>query len=144
MTRKHAKTSAHGMLGLRNAPRDGLAWVAVIREGVAASVFEQVIAPLGWTLGDLSKVIAVPERTLHRHKSAGTRLMKGEAERLVRLTRVIERVFEVFEDWPKARAWLAGPIHGLGGAAPQELLDTDAGAAVVLDELGRLEHGIHS
>ena len=136
--------SAHVLLGLRKAPRNELAWVEVIRSGVSGRAADKLAAPLDWTLQELATAINVPLRTLHRHKAAGTRLLKGDAERLVRFAQVLERVQAVFEDPKKSAAWLSGPVLGLGGRAPRELLDTDAGATLVLSELDRLEHGIFS
>lgn len=136
--------SAHDLLGLRKAPRNALAWVDVIRKGVPARAIDRVASHLDWSLQEVSQALAVPLRTLHRHKGAGTRIFKGDAERIVRFAQVLERVQEVFGDAQKSAAWLSGPIVGLGGRAPRELLDTDAGAALVLSELERLEHGIFS
>ena len=42
----------------------------------------------------------------------------------------------------KATRWLAKPNRGLGGQAPETLLETDAGATTVLQLLERIEHGI--
>ena len=136
--------AAHTLLGLRKAPRTALGWIDVIREGVSASAAGRLTAHLDWSLAELAQALDLPLRTLHRHRGAGTRFFKGEAERLVRLAQVLERAQAVFGAPEKSAAWLGGEIPGLGGRAPRELLDTDAGATLVLSELDRLEHGIFS
>jgi putative toxin-antitoxin system antitoxin component (TIGR02293 family) len=44
----------------------------------------------------------------------------------------------------KARRWIVKPSRALGGESPLHLLDTDIGTNAVLDELGRIEHGVFS
>ena len=62
----------------------------------------------------------------------------------VRLTRVIKRAEQVFEDRDAALDWLNSGNAALAGASPLSLLDTDEGAESVIDMLGRIEHGVFS
>jgi putative toxin-antitoxin system antitoxin component (TIGR02293 family) len=52
------------------------------------------------------------------------------------------RVVEVFGSSQKAQRWLETPIRSLNNRAPLEVLDSAAGRKLVLDTLGRIEHGI--
>ena len=45
---------------------------------------------------------------------------------------------------PPKRGWLREPSRALGGAIPLSLLDTADGFTGVMDELGRIEHGVFS
>ena len=51
---------------------------------------------------------------------------------------------EVFEDPTMCDGWLKSPCRVLGNVTPLSLLETDAGIEAVLNELGRIEHGIVS
>ncbi len=44
----------------------------------------------------------------------------------------------------KATKWLATPNRAIGGKAPEALLVTDNGVRMVLQLLGRIEHGVVS
>lgn len=66
-----------------------------------------------------------------------------EAAMLLRLARSLVRAAEVFEDAAAALDWLQSRNRALGDVTPLSLLDTDAGAARVMDTLGRIEHGVH-
>lgn len=48
----------------------------------------------------------------------------------------------VFEDTEVALGWIQSSNSSLGGVTPLSLLDTEMGADVVLDTLGRIEHGV--
>ena len=60
----------------------------------------------------------------------------------MRVAKLTERAHEVFGDLESAREWLKSPQFALGGEIPLEYADTEPGAQVVEDVLGRLEHGI--
>ena len=63
-------------------------------------------------------------------------------DRVARVTRVTTRAEEALGDASKARRWLRKPNRALQGQRPLDLLDSDAGARVVEQALGRIEHGL--
>ena len=50
----------------------------------------------------------------------------------------------MFGDQEKAIVWLGTPNRALGGDRPLDLLDTDMGARMVEDILGRIAYGVYS
>jgi putative toxin-antitoxin system antitoxin component (TIGR02293 family) len=65
-----------------------------------------------------------------------------ESDRAVRLARVLGLALEVFQNRRNAViAWLHDPIVALGGKAPVDLFDTDAGVRTVEQVLTRLDYG---
>lgn len=88
----------------------------------------------------LLAVVGIPTRTAARRK-AGRYLKPDEADRVLRVARVVEESARVFGGYEKAAAWLRARHPLLGGAAPFELLGSDAGAKAVSDELVRIDHG---
>ena len=99
---------------------------------------------LGKFLGEsafrLMRIIESNARTAQRRKEQGT-LTADESDRIARIARVIQRAIEAFGDKGQAREWIKRPNRTLQGFAPLWLLSTDAGAALVTDELGRIEYG---
>ncbi len=85
-------------------------------------------------------VVGIAARTAARRK-AERFLKPDEADRVLRVARVFEEAARVFGGHAKAAAWLRARHPLLGGAAPFELLGSDAGAKAVSDELVRIEHG---
>ena len=66
------------------------------------------------------------------------------SDHMVQVAKVIARANEVLGDTKVAQEWLKSPIPALGESTPFSLLDTSTGIDLVLDELGRLEHGVFS
>lgn len=70
------------------------------------------------------------------------RLSREQSDHLTRVERVVTRAEEAIGDGVKARRWLRKPNHALQGRRPLDLLSNDAGARVVEQVLGRIEHGL--
>jgi putative toxin-antitoxin system antitoxin component (TIGR02293 family) len=96
-------------------------------------------------LASVAKWIDLPTSTLDRRKKSHQSLRPDESDRLYRLAQVFEKAVGLFEgDVTAAREWLTTPARGLGQQVPLELVQTAVGAQMVLDLIGRLEHGVFS
>lgn len=135
--------SAVRLIGITPAdhPLTQLEWVSVIRKGVPSAAVEALTGYLLLSQADLSVALDIPERTLARRKNEGI-LNRDESAKMVRTARVLERAEEVFEEAGAARVWLKSANTSLSGETPLSLLDTEVGAEIVLDTLGRIEHGV--
>jgi putative toxin-antitoxin system antitoxin component (TIGR02293 family) len=95
---------------------------------------------LGESAAKLMRIIESNERTAQRRREQGM-LNPEESDRIARIARVTQRAIEAFGDRSQAREWIKRPNRALQGLTPLGLLSTDAGAALVTDELGRIEYG---
>ena len=71
-------------------------------------------------------------------------LTPSESDRTVRVARVYAGAVEMIGDRDKATEWLNTPNRALGGERPLDQLDTDTGARMVEDILGRIAYGVYS
>jgi putative toxin-antitoxin system antitoxin component (TIGR02293 family) len=95
---------------------------------------------IGVTPEELLAVVGIPARTAARRKTE--RFLKpDEADRVLRVARVVEESARVFGGYEKGATWLRARHPLLAGAAPFTLLGSDAGAKSVSDELIRIDHG---
>lgn len=137
--------SAVSLLGgkdvLRAQPRVVMDWIPLVRQGLPSASVDSVVRMTGITQSELARTLAIPERTLARHKREGA-LSPEESAKFVRFARVVERAVSVFKDTDNALDWLQSPNTALGSVTPLSLLDTDIGADSVLDTLGRIEYGV--
>ena len=111
-----------------------------IEQGLPLSALEQVndtIAP-----GDSNfRFLIVPKATLTR-RQRGQHLSPAESEIVARLALVWDRTMEIYQDEKAARRFLHTPHQLLNGRTPVDVaLRTGAGARLVENILGRLEHG---
>jgi putative toxin-antitoxin system antitoxin component (TIGR02293 family) len=119
------------------------AFAARVREGLPYEALAAVAARYDIPLRELTRVLALPERTLARRKIEG-RLRADESDRLFRLGRVAALAEDVLGETAKAARWLRRPNRALGGRAPLDVLDTDLGAQQAETVLHRVEHGVFS
>jgi len=115
--------------------------IEAIRKGLKRETVDYVARVLEVNASEMSRFLHVSPRTLHRYKP-GEVLSPDTSDHLVQVYRVYMRALDVFTDDKKALRWLKYPSLALGNISPFELLDTSAGVEMVLDELGRIEHGI--
>lgn len=79
-------------------------------------------------------------RTYQRRKASGGALTHSEADATLRSARVAREALTTFGDQARATAWLKTPNAFLG-AAPIDLMSSDAGARAVEQELVRIHWG---
>jgi putative toxin-antitoxin system antitoxin component (TIGR02293 family) len=127
----------------RGAGDDRTSWTQIIRGGIPSKALESTARNLGVSINELSQSLGLPARTMHRRLAKGERLSPEETERSVRAARALARAQQLLGD-DNGRAWLLEGSRGLGGDVPITLLDTADGFTAVMDELGRLEHGVIS
>lgn len=111
-----------------------------IREGFPARVVQQLMRASGLTLKDLSASLSLSARSLQRRGQQG-RLAGYESDRLYRLARILALARDAVGAPEAAAQWLKAPNRALGGATPLQLLDTEPGARLVENVLGRIAYG---
>jgi putative toxin-antitoxin system antitoxin component (TIGR02293 family) len=139
------RLSAADVLGgesvLRALPESDLEWIALVREGIAASSIPAAARFVGISPRDLSRLLDMTPRTQARRMRECV-LSRAESGKMVRLARVIERAVEVFEEQEAALEWLKAPNDVISGASPLSMLDTELGAGAVIKALGQIEEGV--
>jgi len=116
----------------------------LVRTGLPAGSVSALAERLHLGNGVLSQKLGIPQRTLTRRLSHGSLLTAAESDRTVRMARVYANAVEMIGDQDKAIEWLGTPNRALGGERPLDQLDTDTGARMVEDILGRIAYGVYS
>jgi putative toxin-antitoxin system antitoxin component (TIGR02293 family) len=84
--------------------------------------------------------LIAPKRTWQLRKQQRKPLTAEESEKAARLARIFALALEAFQNPEKAATWLRRPSRVLD-RAPIDLLDSEAGARMVEDELLRITWG---
>jgi putative toxin-antitoxin system antitoxin component (TIGR02293 family) len=129
------------VLGLRRVPANELELADMAREGLPSATLSRLSGFLGWTQAALIEQLGIAPRTAARRLTRREPLSTAESERVLRLARVLTRAIDVFESQDAAKQWLQEPSTALGERKPIDLLATDIGTEVVLNELGKIDHG---
>jgi len=116
----------------------------LVRAGLPAGSVSSLAQRLHLGAGVLSRKLGIPQPTLTRRLSLGSLLSAAESDRTVRIARVFANAVETIRDRDKAIEWLGTPNRALGGEPPLDRLDTETGARMVEDILGRIAYGVYS
>jgi putative toxin-antitoxin system antitoxin component (TIGR02293 family) len=120
-----------------------LDWAEAIEEGLPTEALEAAMDRSGLSWKEIGRLV-IPRRTFSHRKENGQTLTPEESDRLVRLLRILAKAKETFQSEEKAGRWLKEENRALGGRAPLEALQTESGARLVENILGRIAHGVYS
>ena len=135
----HAHTAK--LLGLK-AVLSEVNLIERLEKGLKISTVHSLRVRANLTDAETYKLIA-PRRTLNRREGSGQLLSTEEADKAVRVARVIARAQQVFAGkHAYVAAWLREPKSSLGDRTPLQLLATESGALVVEEQLIGIEHGM--
>jgi len=116
-------------------------FITCIREGVPKKALDNLIEVTGINATEMAGIIRTSDRTLRRYLPK-QKLNPEQSERVIELAKVYSRGEEVFGTLDAFREWMNGSVRALGDKKPKEFLDTSMGIEMLMDELGRIEHGI--
>ena len=115
--------------------------IDLVRAGLPAIVLDETAAALGIPKSALIKAAGIPVSTAGAQLRSGKPLSSEHSEKILRVLRTMKRSEEVFGDKQEGRAWLTGDVPALGGRRPLDLLDTQDGYELVMNELERIVFG---
>ena len=131
------------MMGSQYANPTDFDLLQLARKGITKKALLALAKKISLTLEEIATVLHISERTLQRYTP--TTLVKTEyADKAIELARLYERGIEVLGSERAFSGWIKTPNLALGGEIPFNLLDTRIGFKMVLDILGRIEHGVFS
>ena len=114
------------------------------RKGLPAASMTALAGRLHLGNAALSRKLGIPQRTITRRFSEGASLTAVESDRVIRVARIFTHAVEMIGEQDKAIEWFHTPNRALGGERPLDQLDTDVGACMVEDILGRIAYGVYS
>lgn len=123
-------------------PHSSVDLVDLVRNGLPSKGVTSLSHKLGISPGELSKYLHVSLKTLQRYKDKVLDI--NMSDRLLTVALVYSKCVDVFGSEKNSVAWLKSPVHALNGARPLDYLDTNAGAKMIMNLLGRIEYGVYS
>jgi len=115
--------------------------IRLSEKGVTKDLLLRLADYIGLTISQIVKIVPVTERTIQRY-GRRQRFNKVVSEQIIQMTEVVGRGVDVFGSREKFLYWLKSPCPAFGNRNPSSLLSSRFGSELVLDELGRIEHGI--
>jgi putative toxin-antitoxin system antitoxin component (TIGR02293 family) len=117
--------------------------ISLSNHGVSKDALLNLMRYLRFSLNQMADLLPISERTIQRY-SGGKHFNRPISEQILQITEVVAKGVKVFEDKDDFLAWMEQSNVALGGKTPLSLLRSRFGTQMVLDELGRIEHGVVS
>lgn len=115
--------------------------ISIIRTGIPKQAMTHLMDIADITLNEMASFIHTSDRTLRRY-TPQQKLSQEQSERMIEMARLYSRGEEVFGTMEKFKQWMDTQLLPLGNKKPKVFLDTSLGINMIMDELGRIEHGI--
>ena len=129
------------VLGKRIKTRMDL--IELSKTGVSKNALAHLAKFMSFSVTQMAKFLPVTERTIQRY-GPDAHFNRVVSEQILQIAEVAAKGTEVFEDSKKFLAWMNHPSKALANNTPSSLLSSRFGIEMVLDELGRMEHGVFS
>jgi len=117
-------------------------YALLARTGVTTSFVEDLMNLLGLKKQETASLIDISPKTLDRHLKMAKPFTGLQSDRILELAELHQRGEQVFGSNKKFLLWLDSPIAALNNTPPREWLDTQQGIKAIMNELGRIQHGI--
>ena len=121
---------------------DTVELVKLSRKGITIGLFEEIVKSNSYTIKEWSKFLHLTERTIQRYKKEKRKFEPLQSERIIEISKLQLKGKEIFGSKINFEEWMNSKIIALGNIRPIELLDSSFGIEMLMDELGRIEHGI--
>jgi putative toxin-antitoxin system antitoxin component (TIGR02293 family) len=131
------------VLGLKEKIQTPLDLVELGRKGVSKGAVSRLAKHLSIGLQEMAPLLSVNLRTIQRYNAEKV-FNRSISERVLRIAMVVSKGEEIFGSGERFNIWLKESNRALADKKPIDLLVSDFGIDLVLDELGRIEHGIFS
>jgi putative toxin-antitoxin system antitoxin component (TIGR02293 family) len=131
------------VLGLKETIRTPFDLVKLGGKGVSKGAVTRLASHLSIRLQEMAPLLSVNLRTIQRYNTEKV-FNRFVSERVLRIALVVSKGEEILGSGEQFNTWLKESNRVLGGKKPFDLLVSDFGIDMVLDELGRIEHGIIS
>jgi len=116
-------------------------YLNIIRKGLSMKSLGYLMQNTGISALEMSDILHTTDRTLRRY-TEDTILNPEQSERALEIARLYTRGTDVFESLEGFKEWMNSSVMALGNKKPKEFLDTSLGIEILMEELGRLEHGV--
>jgi len=106
-----------------------------------ANVLRAFRTATGFPVDEMSRVIGMSPRTIARKERSPSSLTAAEADRAVRLSRVVHAAAYAIGDLDKAVRWMRKPNVALRWHVPLDLIATEPGTQIVVATLDKIAYG---
>lgn len=112
--------------------------------GVTKDALVHLARYLSLSMSKMAELLPITERTIQRYSLKDHFFNRVTSEQILKLAEVTARGVAVFDNKDKFLSWMNQPHAALANRTPMNLFSSRFGTEMILDELGRIEHGLFS
>ena len=116
--------------------------IDAVTKGLDYRTFTQIFNRFSFTMQEWADFLHISGKTLSRYQNDQKSFDTPQSERILQINMLHSRGAEVFGDMESFSIWLHSENVALGNIVPKELLKSTFGIQLLMDELGRIEHGV--
>lgn len=132
-----------GIEALERKIENQLDLIELARAGLNKKNLENIAEYLHYSTKQMAEVLPVTERTIQRY-GKNKKFSPDVSDHILQIAQVSARGTEVFQDKEKFLTWMSASCVSFAGKTPESLLSSKFGVDMILEELGKIEHGIIS
>lgn len=117
--------------------------IEVASKGLTKLAFLNLAKFLQFSTKQLADVLPITDRTVQRY-GENAHFSPVVSDHILQIAEVSAKGTEVFKDKVKFILWMSHPCVSFANKTPKSLLKSKFGVDMILDELGRIEHGVFS
>ena len=113
--------------------------IKISKRGIKIEMLQSLLANTSLTASEIAAYLHISLRSIQRQKGS---FSVPISERILKIAKLYAKGYKVFGDRDNFNTWLELPNITLGGKKPKEFLYHIFGIDLLLNELGRIEHGV--
>jgi putative toxin-antitoxin system antitoxin component (TIGR02293 family) len=125
------------------SPRSDLDLAELVEHGLSTESLN-LLRKKGLTFTEVADLIASPRTLQHRKSKGVTHLTHDEADRVVRIARILALAEQVFGSLERGLGWLRKPDERLNDRTALSMLQTESGGRLIESMLWQVADGIYS
>jgi putative toxin-antitoxin system antitoxin component (TIGR02293 family) len=109
--------------------------------GLSVQVFDDLIKMTGLNKNQLAGFIDMTPKTIDNYHKRKKPFRRIQSEQLLQILVLYKKGMDIFGSAREVNAWLSEPAQGLGGRMGMDMLYSQGGIQLVMEEFIRLEFG---
>jgi putative toxin-antitoxin system antitoxin component (TIGR02293 family) len=116
--------------------------IAIAEKGISFQLFNNLVKKFPFSFHEWAGFLHISGKTLSRYQKEEKTFDTLQSEKILQIEMLYKRGEEVFGSADYFLIWLQAENLALGKTKPQDLIGSNFGISLLMDELTRLEHGI--
>ncbi|WP_379963665.1 antitoxin Xre-like helix-turn-helix domain-containing protein [Epilithonimonas sp. UC225_85] len=116
--------------------------IDIAEKGISFELFDKLVKKFPFSFQEWAGFLHISGKTLSRYQKEEKTFDTLQSEKILQIEMLYKRGKEVFGSAEYFLIWLQAENLALGKTKPQDLIGSNFGISLLMDELTRLEHGV--